>query len=120
LRRAQRRGDYFLYIAEEIWEHGRYEGIRARWGEGADLYLPEILAPRYAGQSAAYSTTGMIEIKPQSVVLFDNTYIRITILSCIVSHFGVFYPRGGGRYLIEIIYLVSLIAFAVIDCKIIQ
>jgi hypothetical protein len=26
-----------------------------------------------------------------------------------VSHFGVFYPRGGGRYLIEIIYSISLI-----------
>jgi hypothetical protein len=26
-----------------------------------------------------------------------------------MSHFGVFYPRGGGRHLIEIIYLVSLI-----------
>jgi hypothetical protein len=37
-----------------------------------------------------------------------------------MSHFGVSYPRGGGRYLIEFIYLVSLIAFGVIDYNIIQ
>jgi hypothetical protein len=27
-----------------------------------------------------------------------------------MSHFGVFYPRGGGRYLIEIIYSIHLIS----------
>jgi hypothetical protein len=26
-----------------------------------------------------------------------------------MSHFAVFYPRGGGRYLIEFIYSISLI-----------
>jgi hypothetical protein len=44
-----------------------------------------------------------------SIELFEITYIRTTILSCIVSLFGVFYPRGGGRHLSEIIYPISLI-----------